>query len=41
MVKATETVQKYGMMEENIQEYLKMTNYMEAEHYIILMVKNM
>ena len=40
MVKAMETVQKYGMMEENIQEHLKMTNYTEKEPFIILMAKN-
>ena len=34
------TGQKYGKMEENIQERLKMTNCTEEELFIILMVKS-
>ena len=41
MVKVMEVEQKYGAMEESIQEHLKMTNCMEKEFFIILMVKSM
>ena len=39
-VKIMEMEQKYGKMEENIPEHLKMTNYMAKERFITLMVKN-
>ena len=40
-VKVMEMEPKYGKMEENIQEHLKMTNCMEKELFTIPMVKNM
>ena len=39
--KVMEVEQKYGAMEESIQERLKMTNCMEKEFFIIQMAKNM
>ena len=40
MARVMETEQKYGTMEEHMQEHLKMTNYMAMELFIFLMAKS-